>query len=516
MIPLAMRLAATDSGMLSDACPHAPTLGVLCDGLTVDSFVGDRQQSITCIVTDSRRVVPGALFFAIRGLRTDGNEYIDEAIDRGAVGIISELPTKVVSHVSYVVVSDVRRALAAVSKRFYEAPDEKLQIVGITGTNGKTTVAMLTQFLLSKASAGPTGLLGTVHYDLGKRTLPSYKTTPESVDTFGMLRQMVDEGCPRAVMEVSSHAVDQDRVYGMQMPVMTFLNLTQDHLDYHSSMEAYFSAKQKLFTGDTGNLPKVAVVNIADPYGKQLLTAIPETVRVVTFGAEETAMFRADDIELSAAGTSFNLMWPGGTAALQTRELGAYNVSNVLAALAICHAVGIAVNPLIEKLTLFPGVPGRMQRIEQGQPFNVLVDYAHTDDALRNALTMLREITTGRILVVFGCGGNRDRKKRVLMTTAVQELADVSWATSDNPRKESIEAIFADMQAGVSNAETIHFIKDRRRAISLALDAARPGDCVLIAGKGHETYQEFADTVVPFDDRMVAKELLTIKEFRPR
>lgn len=509
-----MHSATNELAMKEDHFENTMTHKKLFEGLPIDSFVGDNEMSIRSIVTDSRRVVPGALFFAVRGLQTNGNYFIDEAIDRGAVGIVSEVPAKGSRPVSYTVVPHARRALAAVSKRFYSMPDEHMEIVGITGTNGKTTVATLAQFLCSHVSHQPTGLLGTVHYDLGQRTLPSYKTTPESVDTFGMLRQMVDGGCRRAVMEVSSHAVEQDRIYGMRFPVMAFLNLTNDHLDYHQTMEAYFAAKQKLFTGATGNIPKVAVVNIDDPYGQRLLESIADAVHVITFGIDESALIRAEGVTLSAAGSTFTLVWPGGRARVTTRELGVYNVSNVLAALSICYSCGIAMGVLLDKVQSFPGVPGRMERIEQGQPFNVLVDYAHTDDALLNALTMLKGITQGRILVVFGCGGDRDRGKRALMTSVVQRMADEAWATSDNPRKEAVEAIFADMQAGVFDRANIHFIEDRRRAISLALDAAQAEDCVLIAGKGHETYQEFADTVIPFDDRNVARELLAIKEYR--
>lgn len=514
MLPLATRLAAAESGRMSDSFPAHTCLKSLFEGLAVESFSGEEKKRVTCIITDSRRVVPGALFFAFKGLRTDGNQYIDEAIERGAVAIVSEVAAKVPAHVSYIHVAHVRETLAHVSRRFYQSPDEALEIAGITGTNGKTTVAMMTQHLFSKAAQQKAGLLGTIHYDLGSRTLPSYKTTPESVDIYGMLQQMKEAGCERAVMEVSSHGAEQSRVHGLRIPLMAFLNLTQDHMDYHETMESYFEAKAQLFTGATGNTPQVAVINIDDAYGRKLLERIPETTQVITFGLSSDAMVRAEAIELGANGSTFNLVWPDGKARIATKELGSYNVSNILAALSIGIGAGLDIAPLLEPFTSFPGVPGRMERIEEGQPFNVLVDYAHTDDALRNALTMLKDITTERLLVVFGCGGNRDRDKRSLMTAAVQSLADESWATSDNPRKETVEAIFEDMQSGVSQPDQIHFVGDRRRAISLALDAARPGDCVLIAGKGHETFQEFADTVVPFDDRLVARELLAIKEFR--
>lgn len=489
-----------------------PTLGDLTKGFKDAKFVGNGKQEVTCLITDSRRVVPGALFFAMGGMNTDGNLYVEEAIGRGAVGVVSEQSCGSHRQLAWLQVGDVRSALAEISRRFYNHPDRKLDIIGVTGTNGKTTVTMLLQHMLTEQT-GDTGLIGTVRYDLGRRTIPSYKTTPESVDIYSMLDQMRKEGCRRAVMEVSSHAIDQQRVEGMQARVAVFLNLSRDHIDYHQDMETYFGVKARLFTGDTGNLPKIAVVNIDDAYGRRLPGMIPDSVRVVTFGTTDAADIWASDIRLGADGSRFQIHCQQTTVAVHTGELGKYNVSNVLAAVAVCYARGMDVQAVIEKLKSFSGVPGRMERIECGQPFPVLVDYAHTDDALRNALSMLREITRGKLLVVFGCGGNRDRDKRPMMTAAVQEQADFAWATSDNPRKESVEAIFEDMRKGISREETIEFIADRREAIRIAIDAAGSDDCVLIAGKGHETYQEFADTVIPFDDRGIAREILRRRDW---
>lgn len=471
-------------------------------------------EEIKCLITDSRRVVPGSLFFALEGANTSGAFYIEEAIDRGAAGIVGERAPGPRMGVPYLQVPNTRIALAEIAGRFYNHPDRALELVGITGTNGKTTVAMLAQHLLARAP-GEVGLIGTVRYDLGRRTLPSYKTTPESVDIYSMLDQMRMEGCHSAVLEVSSHAIDQHRVRGLRFPVAAFLNLTRDHIDYHESMEEYYAVKRRLFTGETASRPGTAVVNIDDPHGRQLAAEIESGTRVVTVGQAADADFRAREVELRADGSRFVLAWPGGEATVATALPGAYNVNNLLAALAIGHAMGCDVAELLERVPSFPGVPGRMERVEAGQAYPVLVDYAHTDDALRNALAMLREITSGRLLVVFGCGGNRDRAKRPLMTAAVQETADFAWATADNPRREQLATIFDDMRTGVTNRDAIEFIDDRRRAISLALDAARAGDCVLIAGKGHETYQEFADTVSPFDDRLVARELLNLKKLRP-
>ncbi|WP_269540782.1 UDP-N-acetylmuramoyl-L-alanyl-D-glutamate--2,6-diaminopimelate ligase [Cerasicoccus fimbriatus] len=507
---MAMRSNSSQGGALA----AKRTMRALTHGVDCIKSTGDSDVPVTCLITDSRRVAPGALFFAIEGANTSGSFYVEEAIDRGAVGIVGEREPGPRMSVPYYQVKDARVALAEIAGRFFDHPDRAMDLVGITGTNGKTTVSMLTQHLLAEKPSS-VGLLGTVRYDLGRRTLPSYKTTPESVDIYSMLDQMRIEGCESAVLEVSSHAIDQHRVRGMRFPVAAFLNLTQDHIDYHMSMDEYFQVKRRLFTGETGNQPEVCVINIDDPYGLRLAKELEAKGRVITFGTHEAAEIRAEQIQLSPNGSVFKLTWQGGEAEVATELAGKYNVSNLLAALAICAGMGKDLQQVLPRVASFPGVPGRMERIDVGQTYPVLVDYAHTDDALRNALSMLREITPGRVLVVFGCGGNRDRDKRPKMTAAVQELADHAWATADNPRREKISSIFDDMHQGVTKPDAIEFIDDRRRAISLALDAAAAGDCVLIAGKGHETYQEFADTVAPFDDRQVARELLNLKKLRP-
>jgi UDP-N-acetylmuramoyl-L-alanyl-D-glutamate--2,6-diaminopimelate ligase len=491
--------------------PMNPSLQDLMEGV---DFISRKQRgdtAVTCLITDSRRVVPGALFFAIGGLRADGNHYVEEAVDRGAVAIITEQDLGAHFPIEFIQVEDVRKTLAIISRSFYGRPDEKLRIAGITGTNGKTTVSMLTQHL--QGGSDRVGLLGTIRYDLGKRTLPSFKTTPESVDVYALLSQMVENGCEETVMEVSSHGIDQSRVYGVNFDVAVFLNLTQDHIDYHKSMEEYFMVKKRLFTGETGNPPKIGVINIDCPFGKRLHRELPGGLPIVTFGMEEGALISARNVKLYANRTEFDLSWPEGEASIVSPLLGRYNVSNVLAALAIGRAQGYEISELLTRLKSFPGVPGRMESIKAGQPFNVLVDYAHTDDALKHACTMLNEITEGRLIVVFGCGGDRDRTKRAPMLQAVIDGADQVFATSDNPRSESIEQIFADMRADCAEDSKVQFVDDRKRAISLALDAAKPGDCVLIAGKGHETYQEFDGTVIPFDDRQIARELIGLKGF---
>lgn len=474
---------------------------------------GSLDLPISGIVMDSRRVVPGNLFFAMPGLRTDGASYIDEAINRGAVAVVTtKLPLHAPSRVTYIQVAEPRPMLARVAQRFYRFPDRDMAVAGVTGTNGKTTVTHLVKHFLNGDQK--IGLLGTINYDLGTRTVPSFKTTPEAIDVFGMLAQMRDAGCRQAVMEVSSHSIDQNRILGLQLAVAVFTNLTQDHLDYHKTLEAYFEVKTRLFTGKTGAEPKVAVINIDDPYGQRLVGLVPERIKTITYGENPKAQVRAEEVSLNFKSSTFRLVWPGGSALVESPLIGRYNVSNLLAAIATAWAMGRDPAVFLPKLKNFKGVAGRMERIEEGQPFNVLVDYAHTDDALRNALGMLRAITPGKLFVVFGCGGNRDRAKRPLMVKAVQSFADFAFATADNPRGETLAQIFGDMKAGVTSADKITWIEDRRRAISLALDAAGPGDCLLIAGKGHESYQEFADTVIPFDDRQVVRELIGIKALK--
>ncbi len=481
------------------------TLKKLFKGMQVTAFRGEGKARVSCLISDSRRVVRGAVFFAVEGLHKDGNAFLEEAIDRGAVAVVSSAKPPVLCPITYIQVPDVRRALADVSRIFFEAPDEALNVVGITGTNGKTTVSMLVQALLAEESV-PVGLIGTVRYDLGGRTLPSYRTTPESVDLFAMLSQMRDAGCKEAVMEVSSHGLEQSRVYGLNFEAVAFLNLTQDHIDYHGTMEAYFEAKARLFNGKVGNLPKVAILNLDDPKSLELQAIIPSKVKVRTFSIKGPADFYVRDLQLLPASSVFTLMYPEGEVEMNLPLPGLFNVENSLAAIALCHGLGRDVKGLVQKLGLFKGVPGRMERVNAGQAYNVFVDYAHTDDALRQALAMLRCVTPGKVYTVFGCGGDRDRSKRPQMMQAVLDNADQAWVTADNPRSEKVEAIFEDMKQGVAGLEKATFVTDRREAIGLALKAAQPGDCVLIAGKGHEAYQEFADTVVPFDDVRVAKD----------
>lgn len=495
--------------------PAAWTLERLLKDIPVRAFRGMGSIAVRGLMADSRRVSPGVLFFALPGQNVDGNHFVEEAIDRGAVAVVSEQPPPRLRLGAYVHVEDARATMALLARRFYGEPDNALEVFGVTGTNGKTTVTTLLRYLLDPLESGRCGQIGTVAYQVGKRAIPAFRTTPEAIDTHAMLAEMVRGGAEAVAMEISSHGIDQQRVQGLKVRHAAFLNLTQDHIDYHESMEAYFAVKRRLFTGETGVRPRTTSVNADDPYGVELLSSLNPGMDTWTFGENESARVRAVELELGPASSAFTVLVdevPAGR--VRSALPGRYNVSNVLAALCMLAASGREVSEAIEQVASFQAVPGRMEKIDTGQRFTVLVDYAHTDDALRNALESLRAITPGRLLVVFGCGGNRDRSKRPKMTEVVQGLADQAWATADNPRKESLDTIFADMRTGVTDPGAIEFVEDRRRAISLALDAARPGDCVLVAGKGHEAFQELGNTVVPFDDRQVSRELLQRKQLR--
>jgi UDP-N-acetylmuramoyl-L-alanyl-D-glutamate--2,6-diaminopimelate ligase len=494
----------------------APTLQDVLQGVEVAEFTGARKTPVTAIVMDSRLVRPGALFVAAPGSRTNGAAYIGEALERGAAAIITTEPQGVPRpNLAWVRVADARRALAAAALNFYRHPEKHLRTAAVTGTNGKTTVTTLLRHLMQADGGAPWGLVGTVRYELGSRGIPAHRTTPEAPELFDMMARMVGAGCEGFVMELSSHAIAQHRADGLAFEALAFTNLSRDHMDYHGGMEAYFETKARPFLATGDAAPKTVVINADDTFGQRLANRIPQHTQKILFGLDAAAAVRATDVRLHADGSVFNAVWPGGAAEIRTTLPGAYNVSNILCALALAHALGRDVATLPPVIAAFPGVPGRMERVGTGWPCRIFVDYAHTDDALKNALTMLRPITPGRLLVVFGCGGNRDRGKRPVMTGVVQEIADFAWATSDNPRKEPQEVIFEDMRAGVSDAGKIVFEEDRRHAISLALDAAREGDSLLIAGKGHEDYQEFAEVTVPFDDRLVTCELLDLKRLRP-
>lgn len=508
--PRPVRRSRGETLALNRVFKKAPKLSDYLGEDEILATKGSLERPISGLAMDSRRVAPGNVFFALPGMRWDGAQYFDEAISRGAVAIVTEkMPAHPPAKVTFIHVADARASLARIAQRYYKFPDRELTVVGVTGTSGKTTVAHLIQHFLSGDHR--VGLMGTINYDLGARTVPSFRTTPESLDVYGMLAQMRDAGCRQAVVEISSHGIDQKRVQGLRLGAAVFTNLSSEHLDYHATTGAYFDVKKRVFTGENGAAPKVAIINLDDQHGVALAAQIPAEVRILTYGENPAAQIRAENIVSSLKSTNFKLSWPGGTMQIESPLVGNYNVSNVLAAIATAYGLGRDPFVFLAKLRACKGIPGRMERIESGEGFEVFVDYAHTPNALRAALGMVRAMTRGRLFVVFGCVGHRARQQRAVMAETVQAFADFAIVTADNPKDESVTQIFTDMQAGVTRQEKFTWIEDRRRAISLALDACKPGDSLLIAGKGHESYQHLASTVVPFDDREVVRDLLAAK-----
>lgn len=468
-------------------------------------------REVTGITYDSRRVTPGMLFVAVPGEHVDGHDFVLNAVDRGAVAVICQRNGFIQQRATKIIVADAREALAQVAAAFYQHPAGKLKMIGVTGTNGKTTVAFMIKHVLESAGI-KTGLLGTIRYEIGERVIPAQRTTPESLDIHQMLAHMVRAGCKACVMEVSSHALEQKRVFGLDFDVAIFTNLTQDHLDYHGNMESYYAAKKKLFSSPAlarEGRSTTSVINIDDTFGARLARETDAQVRV-EYGIEKEAAVRATQIQLGAECTQMTIGTPAKSFTCKLPLIGRHNVYNALAAVGASLALEVPAGVIQKALSSVPAVPGRLERIVHGQPFGVLVDYAHTDDALRNVLTTLREITKGRLLLAFGCGGSRDKGKRPKMGRVAAELADVAIITTDNPRKESAADIANQIQEGYRavRGKDCAIELDRRRAIDKIIRMAQPGDTVLIAGKGHETYQEFEDTVVPFDDRAHAAETL--------
>jgi UDP-N-acetylmuramoyl-L-alanyl-D-glutamate--2,6-diaminopimelate ligase len=469
---------------------------------------GPVNRDIAGVVCDSRQVRPGCLFVAVPGEARDGWEFVEDAIQRGAAAIVAERETAPRKDVCQIRVGDARLAAALLAAAFFNHPANSLQMAGITGTNGKTTTAYMIRDMLHAQGRAP-GLLTTVAYEIGARTIPAARTTPDAPYLQSLLAQMLAKGCRSAVMEVSSHALVQQRIAGVDYDVGVFTNLTRDHLDYHQTMEQYFEAKSRFILG-LGKLGKqaVAVINRDDPWGARLLSLPGVTARILTCGIEPGADVRAEDIRLGADGSSFRVRTPWGGAEIRLRLLGRYNVANATAALAAGGALGVGLERAAQALRELTGVPGRLQEFRSPRGFQVFVDYAHTDDALAKVLGALREITRGRLIVVFGCGGNRDTGKRAPMGRVAARLADWSILTSDNPRQEEPAAIIAQVREGFDGAAAFEIIEDRAQAIRRAVGLAAAGDTVLVAGKGHETYQELAATIVPFDDRqVVAREI---------
>jgi UDP-N-acetylmuramoyl-L-alanyl-D-glutamate--2,6-diaminopimelate ligase len=482
-------------------------LKILADAIAPREIVGPLEREIDGIYYDSRRVQKNGLYVAMRGAQVDGHQFTDQAIERGAAAIVVERP-ETHARATALVVEDSRLALADLAFTFFKKPALRLKMAGVTGTNGKTTTTFLLKHICESAGLR-SGLIGTVRYEIGERVLPATRTTPESADLQELLAQMVNAGCKAAVMEVSSHALAQERTRGLEFDVAVFTNLTQDHLDFHRTMAEYFEAKAGLFLGLTNQPNKkqaTSVINIDDRYGEQLVSKLTNQP-VVTFGLNQRADFRASNYRAEFSGTSFQLDARGKSFLVRIPLIGRFNVSNALAALAAANSLGVSLRDAVLSLSKAPQVPGRLEAVPAKRQFQTFVDYAHTPDALLNVLKTLRELAPRRLIVVFGAGGDRDQEKRPLMGRVADQNADHSIITSDNPRKEDPLAIIDEIKKGFrsNNYETV---PERAEAIARAVALAQPRDIVLIAGKGHEPYQEFADHTIPFDDVQIARRAL--------
>jgi UDP-N-acetylmuramoyl-L-alanyl-D-glutamate--2,6-diaminopimelate ligase len=473
---------------------------------------GDTNRLVHAITDDSRAVTDGSLFVAVKGERVDGHGFVEQAIKAGAVAVVAQgsVPS---GTLPFVLVADSRKALGLLGSRFYGDPSASLRMIGVTGTNGKTTTTYLCKALL-EGIGQRVGLIGTVGYQIGQVTLPASHTTPGSLDLQELLAKMVESRLTAAVMEVSSHALALDRTLGCEYDMAVFTNLTQDHLDFHRTMDEYFETKLRLFTGLAGGKKagKRAFVNIDDPRGAAVLAACP--VPVWRYAIQNQADLRAERVRLSLAGTTFSAATPAGTFTVESRLVGEHNVYNLLGAIGVALQEGATPDQICEATANITNVPGRFERVSSGQDFTVVVDYAHTEDALLRLLTAAQTLKAGRIITVFGCGGDRDRGKRPKMGRTAVEYSDVVVLTSDNPRTEDPMAILREVEVGVRDAlerrghVQYHLVPDRREAISAAIREAHGGDMVLIAGKGHEDYQIIGTKKFHFDDREVAREAI--------
>jgi UDP-N-acetylmuramoyl-L-alanyl-D-glutamate--2,6-diaminopimelate ligase len=496
------------------------TFQQLLQGAEVLSQSGN--PAVAGVEYDSRRVRPGTVFVAMKGETSDGNRFIDQAIAAGAVAVVTDSAAEAPrSSVAWAQVVDGRRALARLSANFYKRPAERIANTGITGTNGKSTTAFLIESILL-AAGRKTALVGTIEYHVAGKILPAPHTTPESLELNRLLAEGLSVGVTEAVMEVSSHALEQERVFGIPFDVAVFTNLTRDHLDYHGTMESYFRAKRVLFEGCGTEPPRAAVLNIDDEYGRQLVKLSKKKSSVVLSYGLTSGDFHAEAVEITPRGTRFQMVTPSGKIAMWTPLIGEVNVYNVLAASAAGYARDCPAETIAKGIFELASVPGRFERVDCGQPFTVVVDYAHTDDALRNLTAMARDFVAragvvdrvkGRVITLFGCGGDRDRAKRPMMGEAAGKGSDFVVLTSDNPRSEDPLAIMNDavvglQKSGLQSGTKYSAEPDRRKAIALALEQATPGDIVLLAGKGHEKVQVSREGTIPFDDVEVARESL--------
>jgi len=468
---------------------------------------GNSHADFCGISYDSRSVRKGDLFVAIKGEKSDGACFIPQAIERGAVAVASETQVALGPAVGNVIVPDARRFLAEISREFYQDPSEELKLVAITGTNGKTTPSYLLESIYRHAEIRAC-VVGTIGMRIGPRSFHSAHTTPESSDLTKFLRQAVLEGCTHGALEVSSHSLSLKRVFSTRFTVGVFMNLTRDHLDFHKDMESYFQAKQLLFAAENGNRVESAVINTDDPYGRRIAGTAGCTV--VRFGFNQDAEIHVLEHHSRVDGTDLRLQTPAGELRYRLRLIGRPNIYNVMAATGAALSLGMHSEEIRKGIEDLEGVPGRVERVDAGQDFTVIVDYAHSPDALENLLNTVSQLPHAKLITVFGCGGDRDRTKRPIMGEIAVRMSDFVFATSDNPRSEDPMAILGEIETGMRRGPAPYkIVPDRRKAIESALSVARKWDVVVIAGKGHEDYQILGSQTVHFDDREVARELIS-------
>ncbi|HHX02345.1 MAG TPA: UDP-N-acetylmuramoyl-L-alanyl-D-glutamate--2,6-diaminopimelate ligase [Firmicutes bacterium] len=484
----------------------------LIANLECELIGADRE--ISGLSYDSRKIKPGELFFAIRGFKTDGHNYVKDAIANGAVTVVVEQIQNVDPDITQILVSDTRAAMGKMAAAYFNYPSRRLRVIGVTGTNGKTTTTYLIKSILEQAGYG-VGLIGTIQILIGNKAVPARRTTPESLDLQAILAEMIAHNLDYAVMEVSSHALELNRTAGLEFDTAVFTNLTQDHLDFHQCFEHYFQAKAKLFAGlmqEPAKDGKVSIINVDDPYG--LKVAGCSTAPVYSYGIEQPAQVSANDVRVSSKGVQYRLHTPFGDVDLDLNLTGLFNVYNTLAACTACLAAGVGLSDLKAGLEKVTGVPGRFELVDMGQDFAVIVDYAHTPDSLANVLRTARSFADNRVIAVFGAGGDRDRAKRPLMGKVAAELSDYVILTADNPRSEDPVRICHEIEQGMlpvlAQKTSLKYVIEpsRSKAIEKAIRMAKAGDVVVFAGKGHETYQEFKDHTIDFDDRAEARRIL--------
>jgi UDP-N-acetylmuramoyl-L-alanyl-D-glutamate--2,6-diaminopimelate ligase len=501
-----------DAAVFGPAFHSATKLSELLAGVEADTPADAFGLEIRQVTCDSRKVQPGALFFALHGAKADGNAFVRDAVARGAVAIVSEenppagLSEGLLDNVAWIRVREARKALAATAANFFGHPAESLQLVAVTGTNGKTTTTAVIDSIV-KSSGAKTGLFGTIAYQTPRGEYPAPNTTPESVDLQQALAEIRDASGRYAVLEASSHSLAMDRLWGCHFAAAVFTNLTREHMDYHKTFEDYFAAKRRLFLGTGAGTPDVAIINTDDEYGRRLAGLVKNTV---SYGLESAADLTTKKFQLTFSGLSFIAQTPKGKVHVESRLVGRINVYNILAAIGAAQALSLSNDVIEQGIRRLESVSGRFQRIDLGQPFFVVVDYAHTDDALQNLIRTARELNPkGRIITLFGCGGWKDRTKRPVMGEVAGRMSDLTILANDNPKTEDPLKIISDIVVGLQRTNGKYLIEpDREKAIGLAMDEARAGDIVLLAGKGHENYQILADRTLEFDDRQEAHKAL--------